>query len=298
VANELGPFRSAGKVVVYNPDNPAQVRQVSGSGSPAWVPQTHTFSECVTTLTQSGTSGSYYANLPAGLETRSYQLGQYETAATAFSDTQLSAPVYTPSLALTEVQLDDDGYVMLEDITSLANWLRALARASTADATALSEINTGGGTYAEASDSLEAVGAQAGLITSANVTTFASLLRGTITIVQGDALLTADGRQVDFVKPSGANWPTTLAGATVTLSGTRNADKATVVSGESATFSIAGTVVTATGDSQTVRFEIPAATSLLWSVGQGAYDFRVRATGGSVNGLSTLSTGLVNVLTD
>ena len=32
-------------------------------------------------------------------------------------------------------------------ITSLANWLRALARKNTADATALSEINTGGGAY-------------------------------------------------------------------------------------------------------------------------------------------------------
>jgi hypothetical protein len=135
-------------------------------------------------------------------------------------------------------------------------------------------------------------------LTTANISQFASLLRGTITIVQGDAFLTLDGRQLDFVKPTGANWPTNLTGATVTLSGTRNADKATVVSGESATFSIAGSVVTTTGDSQTVRFEIPAATSLLWSVGQGAYDYRVRATGGSVNGLSTLATGLVNVLTD
>jgi hypothetical protein len=43
-------------------------------------------------------------------------------------------------------------------ITSLANWLRALARKSTADATALSEINTSGGTYSATTDSLEAQG--------------------------------------------------------------------------------------------------------------------------------------------
>lgn len=42
-------------------------------------------------------------------------------------------------------------------ITSLANWLRALARKDTADATALSEINTGGGAYDAATDSLEAI---------------------------------------------------------------------------------------------------------------------------------------------
>jgi hypothetical protein len=40
-------------------------------------------------------------------------------------------------------------------ITSLANWLRALARKDTADATALSEINTGGGAYDAATDSQE-----------------------------------------------------------------------------------------------------------------------------------------------
>ncbi len=42
-------------------------------------------------------------------------------------------------------------------ITSLAAWLRALARKDTADATALSELNTGGGAYDAATDSLEAI---------------------------------------------------------------------------------------------------------------------------------------------
>lgn len=41
-------------------------------------------------------------------------------------------------------------------ITSLSNWLRALLRKSTPDATALSEINTGGGAYDATTDSLEA----------------------------------------------------------------------------------------------------------------------------------------------
>ena len=41
-------------------------------------------------------------------------------------------------------------------ITSLANWLRAMTRKSTPDATAASEINTGGGTYDATAKSLEA----------------------------------------------------------------------------------------------------------------------------------------------
>jgi hypothetical protein len=42
-------------------------------------------------------------------------------------------------------------------ITSLANWLRAMLRKDTADATAKTEINTGGGAYDEATDSQEAI---------------------------------------------------------------------------------------------------------------------------------------------
>jgi hypothetical protein len=47
---------------------------------------------------------------------------------------------------------------LFSGITSLANWLRALTRSSTPDATALTEINDSGGTYAVATDSLEAGG--------------------------------------------------------------------------------------------------------------------------------------------
>jgi hypothetical protein len=42
-------------------------------------------------------------------------------------------------------------------ITSLAAWLRAGLRSSTPDATALSEINTGGGTYSATTDSQQAI---------------------------------------------------------------------------------------------------------------------------------------------
>lgn len=45
----------------------------------------------------------------------------------------------------------------LSGITSLAAWLRAMVRKSAADATAKSEINSGGGTYNETTDSQEAI---------------------------------------------------------------------------------------------------------------------------------------------
>lgn len=44
----------------------------------------------------------------------------------------------------------------LTGITSLANWLRAMARQTGADATALSEINSGGGSY-KSKHSLEGI---------------------------------------------------------------------------------------------------------------------------------------------
>lgn len=46
---------------------------------------------------------------------------------------------------------------VLSGITSLANWLRAFVRKDTADSTAKTEINTGGGAYNETTDSQEAI---------------------------------------------------------------------------------------------------------------------------------------------
>jgi hypothetical protein len=54
---------------------------------------------------------------------------------------------------------------VLTGITSLANWLRALARSSPADVTALAEINSGGGTYNPVSDALEVENGTIGSVT-------------------------------------------------------------------------------------------------------------------------------------
>lgn len=116
MANEYGPFHEAVKVVTFNPDSPTQVRQVSGSGSPQWVAVTAgTFSECATTPSQSGTTGWYYADLPAGLSAdRTYPLGIYASTATAFSDGASEAQwspetVATTSTGVGPYPIDHDG---------------------------------------------------------------------------------------------------------------------------------------------------------------------------------------------
>ncbi len=76
------------------------------------------------------------------------------TAQTAINAIPITAMRGTDSAALAST---------LAGITSLAAWLRALARSDAADATAKTEINTGGGDWDEATDSEEALaGAGAG----------------------------------------------------------------------------------------------------------------------------------------
>lgn len=76
-------------------------------------------------------------------ETNGNAIGMYWASATA--DTKID-----PVAILTERGL-------FSGITSLAAWLRGLFRQSTMDATAKGEVNAGGGTYDEATDSLEAL---------------------------------------------------------------------------------------------------------------------------------------------
>lgn len=74
-------------------------------------------------------------------------------------------------------------------ITSLAAWLRAGLRKDTADATAKAEINSGGGTYAEATDSQEGLRDTLPAAIRATAAEVAAAVAGTtITITRGDTL--------------------------------------------------------------------------------------------------------------
>lgn len=91
---------------------------------------------------------------------------------------------------------------ILAGITSLAAWLRAMARMDAPDATAIAELNAAGGTYAAATDSLEAIGAGAGggltaaevwanperTLTMSAVQVVAALTGSTIGCLRGDTL--------------------------------------------------------------------------------------------------------------
>ena len=72
---------------------------------------------------------------------------EYDAAKTAASQSSVNA-LSTGLNALAGV---------FTGITSLAKWLRAMARKDTADSTARGEINSGGGTFDESTDSLEAI---------------------------------------------------------------------------------------------------------------------------------------------
>lgn len=96
--NELGPLSQPGKLVIFNPDDPTQVRKVTATA--AWVSiASATFSQCAITLTATG--AFYYADLPAGLDAdrRVYPVARYGTTATAFTDPVLDELEYVPEFA-------------------------------------------------------------------------------------------------------------------------------------------------------------------------------------------------------
>lgn len=91
---------------------------------------------------------------------------------------------------------------LFSGMTSLSNWLRTLARSSTPDATALAEINSGGGTFVSADDSLQAIGSgQSSDLTAAQVWSY------------GNRTLTSGSTPTTVIPSSGAS--TTYTGSTV-----------------------------------------------------------------------------------
>jgi hypothetical protein len=119
-----------------------------------------------------------------------------------------------------------------------------------------------------------------------------------LTIVRGDSYSSAFRTPLDISKPTGANWPTSLAGLTITLSGTANANCSST---GAANFSWTGTATVLTGDSQNVRFQPTATqTSALKAIaGSGTntvYDFDIQASDGTNR--ATLIIGTMDVKLD
>jgi hypothetical protein len=205
---------------------------------------------------------------------------------------------------------------ILSGITSLPKWLRAMFRKSTPDATALGEINSGGGSYDATTDSAEAmaeaiatVDATAGSaptateiwthaqrsLTDGAIRVVSPFQSGSFAIVRGDSYLNADGNARSFGKVDGATWPTDLTGWTITFT-CNPTDDLLETDSDAVGFTATGTVVTATGDSQAVRFDFTAAQTGALTPSVGGYKYDVQASKG--NSRVTLETGALTVVED
>jgi len=129
-------------------------------------------------------------------------------------------------------------------------------------------------------------------LAATGVTVYSAVEGYDVTIYQGDSHETSTGREIDFVKPSGAEWPSTLSGWTVTF-------RLVAVASGATTTTITGSVVTPTGDSQTVRMVLThAQTQALTALDNGnhAYRLLILANNGTTN-YATLGEGKLYVRT-
>lgn len=205
-----------------------------------------------TVASVTGAVGSVTAPVTAGSATQAF-LAEFATVNTG----QTSAATF--SVAGLSAGSGGTGTLgtVFNGMTSLPNWLRLMARNNTGDATALSELNAGGGTYAATADALQALAASGsnpwtvaansatdpttfgGLVANINLhtnllttgtTTFLISTPGVtpsgFSIVQGDDYLTADGRAVIVSVPStpslaggtAVTWFTNLSSETIRYS--------------------------------------------------------------------------------
>jgi hypothetical protein len=144
-------------------------------------------------------------------------------------------------------------------ITSMANWLRLLARSGAGNATALTELNTGGGSYATATHSLQAAATdQAGIAGTVSTAVVAALSGVNVSIssptardgkplliVQGDDYKSADSRSITI---SVTGTPS-LSGAAATLK----------LRSVGVLVTTTGTIGTPSGGATPIAFELTAA---------------------------------------
>jgi hypothetical protein len=144
-------------------------------------------------------------------------------------------------------------------ITSLPKWLRGLFRKDAMDSTAKSEVNTGGGTFDETTDSLEAIKDSA--LTSQNVAD-----AGKLTPTAGDPATGSSNKHLDdLLTYAAAAEPAdvwTYATRTLTESSTASTDSDT-----------AGSISRRRGDSWSISLTLGAITGYtsLWFTIKGAY---------------------------
>lgn len=172
----------------------------------------------------------------------------------------------------------------LSGITSLANWLRGLARKDAMDATAKTELNLGGGLFDEPDDSQQGIadGAVGGGATAEEVWGYAARTLtggGQVTVespVATDCVLTiypcddynnTDGRALGWTNAAGTWGSGDITDAAVAFRATHK------ISG--AVIDKAGSVVVPTGEQQ-VQVELTAVETAAFLLDR--YDYQVRLT--------------------
>lgn len=94
---KLGPFFSAGSVVVHDPADPSRVLNATTGASLAI--GSASFNACSLATAQEGTTGVYFATLPTAFDASAeYMLSVYAAGASAFSqatETVVDRPVTT-----------------------------------------------------------------------------------------------------------------------------------------------------------------------------------------------------------
>lgn len=179
----------------------------------------------------------------------------------------------------------------LAGITRLSSWLRAIIRSDSADAVAMSEINTGGGEYDPSTDSMEAQGEalqaiqnKVSVITAKTVAISSPVASDgtTVTVRQGDSYKNAHGEAIEWTGDVADQWPD-LTGAAVKFTAKYK--------GKS--FSKEVTVDTPTGV-QELSMELTPEESLGISPGD-EYEYDVQASWNSGERVRTLIEGTMIV---
>lgn len=185
----------------------------------------------------------------------------------------------------TFAKLLTDLLAIFAGITTLAGWLRLLARkdstVATTHAAELAEINSIGGNYSNTADSLEATGDVVDTINNAVATGTITVVshqapNSRIVLVQGDSYENDNGRYLRWVNATGAEWPDDLTGATITFTAIRKTESGAVGAVDADKKIVAtGTVETATAPNQEVRCQLlPADTNK--EVGLYGYDVEAK----------------------
>jgi hypothetical protein len=183
------------------------------------------------------------------------------------------------SVESNDVQMDEDGYLLVKrhDGTEIPTVVQIAAGVSSGSG---SDIAQDVWEYASRT------------LTQGPVVTYPGQAHDQRELVKGKAYLNANNRAWTFTMPAGADWPTDLTGGTVTLT-LAPSSKLVAETPAAVGFTLTtGTVTQATGSSRAVRFDLPAASTVLLSPGE--YDFEVEwKTGATDKAALVLGTVMV-----